>query len=222
MKPGLSTGAESPFGTLRRLAQPAAVAEQCEFCSVELTEAHRHLFEPATRKLICVCDPCALRFENVAGRWKLIPRDARPLPNFQLTDAQWDSLALPIQLAFFFECSRTGKMVSMYPSPAGATESLLPLTNWRELVENCGYRLQLQSDVEALLVNRLGPAHEYWLAPIDVCFELVGLIRLHWRGLSGGDKVWGEVELFFARLKDRASTAPAASVPAAPCEEAHA
>jgi hypothetical protein len=222
MKPGLSTGAESPFATLRRLAQPAVVAEQCEFCSTALSEAHRHLFEPATRKLICVCDPCALRFENVVGRWKLIPRDARPLPDFQLTDAEWDSLALPIQLAFFFECSSTGKMVAMYPSPAGATESLLALTNWRELVETCGHNLQLQADVEALLVNRLGPAREYWVAPIDVCFELVGLIRLHWRGLSGGNKVWQEVERFFARLRQQDNLAPGPSVPAASCEEAHA
>jgi hypothetical protein len=29
---------------------------------------------------------------------------------------------------------------------------------------------------------------------------LIGLIRIHWRGLSGGDQVWAEVDRFFAKL----------------------
>ncbi|HZR15949.1 MAG TPA: DUF5947 family protein [Verrucomicrobiae bacterium] len=216
MKPGFLAGAESPFATLRRWAQPSAATESCEFCNTSLGEEHRHLFELATRKLICVCDPCALRFENVVGRWKLIPRDARAVPGFQITDPQWESLALPIQLAFFFENSTLGKVIAMYPSPAGATESLLPLANWQELMEACGGNVRLQPDVEALLANRLGPIPRYWVAPIDLCFELVGLMRLHWRGLSGGEKVWGEVEGFFGRLEARAK----AGVPAS-CETVH-
>jgi hypothetical protein len=32
------------------------------------------------------------------------------------------------------------------------------------------------------------------------------LIRVHWRGLSGGDKVWEEVDKFFSKL--RASARP--------------
>jgi hypothetical protein len=62
----------------------------------------------------------------------------------------------------------------------------------------------MSPDVEALLVNRVGTKRDYYLVPIDVCFELVGLIRVHWRGLSGGDLVWDEIEKFFARLKDAA------------------
>jgi hypothetical protein len=60
----------------------------------------------------------------------------------------------------------------------------------------------MSPDVEALLVNRVGTKRDYYLVPIDVCFELVGLIRVHWRGLSGGDLVWDEIEKFFARLMD--------------------
>jgi len=63
---------------------------------------------------------------------------------------------------------------------------------------------QMQPDVEALLVNRVGEARDFFLAPIDVCFELVGLIRLHWRGLSGGTEVWQEIAAFFNRLKENA------------------
>ena len=51
-----------------------------------LAPTHRHLLEMATRRIVCSCDPCALRFENVVeGKFKLIPRDARPLPDFQMT-----------------------------------------------------------------------------------------------------------------------------------------
>jgi hypothetical protein len=67
----------------------------------------------------------------------------------------------------------------------------------------------MQSDVEAFLVNRVGTKREYYVVPIDVCFELVGLIRKHWRGLSGGDTVWRQVETFFARLSANARPVPA-------------
>ena len=159
----------------------------------------------AKRQVVCACDPCALRFHDVVdGRFKLIPRDARALPGFRLTDAQWENLALPIDLAFFFDSTPEGKMTAMYPSPAGATESLLPLTAWTTLVADNPVLGQLESDVEALLVNRVGESREYFLAPIDACYELVGLIRMHWRGLSGGEAVWQEISRFFSRLKEQA------------------
>ncbi len=59
----------------------------------------------------------------------------------------------------------------------------------------------LAPDVEALLVNRVGATREYFIAPIDECYRLVGLIRMHWRGLSGGAAVWGEIGRFFDDLR---------------------
>jgi hypothetical protein len=94
-----------------------------------------------------------------------------------------------------------GKMVALYPSPAGATESLLPLETWSTLVSANPVLGTLEPDVEALLVNRVGDARDYLMAPIDVCYELAGLIRMHWRGLSGGELVWRKIDEFFARLK---------------------
>ena len=196
---------ENPFAALRRMARPRSGVESCEFCSLPLQSAHRHLFEVATRKIICACDPCALRFENVIGRWKLIPRDVRRLDDFQMSDAEWASLSLPIQLAFFFHSTTAAKVVAMYPSPAGATESLLPLENWRVLAARVPALTRMESDVEALLVNRLQDTRGHFLVPIDLCFELVGLIRLHWRGFSGGDRVWDEVREFFAKLRQDSS-----------------
>jgi len=193
------------FNLLRRLAQPPAAEEKCDFCNTGLSPNHRHLFEVSTRLIICACEPCALRFQDVVGgRFKLIPRDVRTLGDFQMTDTQWESLALPINLAFFFDSSATGKMTALYPSPAGATESLLPLDSWQELAAQNPELKEMAADVEAMLVNRVGASRGYFIVPIDLCFELVGLIRSKWRGLSGGDEVWGAIEKFFARIRQQA------------------
>ena len=158
-----------------------------------------------TQKIVCACDACALRFQDVVeGRFKLIPRDTRALPDFAMADADWENFALPINLAFFFYDSPNEKMTAMYPSPAGATESLLPLTAWAAIVRQNSALEKLEPDVEALLVHRAGEAREYFIAPIDKCFELVGLIRMHWRGFTGGEEVWREIGKFFDSLKNSA------------------
>jgi Family of unknown function (DUF5947) len=193
------------IAALRRFAAPRQVPERCNLCGVRLSFEHRHLLEMANRHIICTCDPCALRFQNVIdGRFKLIPRDAFALPNFQLADEQWENLALPINLVFILRHSPDDKIVAFYPSPAGATESLLSLNAWEQIaMENPSIRC-MEPDVETLLINRVTTSRRYFIAPIDMCFELVGLIRLHWKGLSGGSLVWKEVDGFFARLTSRA------------------
>jgi hypothetical protein len=200
---------DPPLNVFRRFVKPRTmpptVPERCELCRVALPATHRHLLEMASRQVVCACDPCALRFEGViGGRFKLIPRDPRALPGFRLSDAQWTNLAIPIGLAFFFFSTPAGKMTAMYPSPAGATESLLPLTAWQEVVAENPQLGHLEPDVEALLVNRIKSFSYNYVAPIDACYELVGLIRVHWRGLSGGDAVWEEIDRFFARLESQA------------------
>jgi len=199
------------FATLQKLAQQPSpkktAVETCELCRVTITPWHRHLLEVAKRQIVCACEACALRFQDVVGgSYKLIPRDVRTLPDFRLSDAQWDGLAVPISLAFFFYSTPAARMVAMYPSPAGATESLLPLDTWEMLVAENHLLAQMEPDVEALLVNRVGTKQLYCLAPIDTCYRLVGLIRLHWRGLSGGDRVWQEIEQFFDDLRGKMRT----------------
>jgi hypothetical protein len=49
----------------------------------------------------------------------------------------------------------------------------------------------------------VGTAREYFIVPIDECYKLVGIIRLHWRGLSGGAEVWGHIRRFFDNLERR-------------------
>ena len=188
--------------TLRQFTQRRVEGQSCEFCSEALGVEHRHVLEIATRKIVCACTACALRFENVIGKWKLIPRNPRRLQGFRLGDAEWAGLSLPIDLAFFFSSTAVHKVVALYPSPAGATESLLPLANWQRLMSENPLLREMNPDVEALLANRLKEARDYYLVPIDLCFELVGLIRLNWQGLSGGEKVWHEIETFFAKLRE--------------------
>ncbi len=168
---------------------------------MRLAPLHRHLLERATRKIVCACDGCMTTFLPVTGgRFQVIPRDPRALPDFQISDADWEGLALPINLAFFFYDTPNEKMTAMYPSPAGATESLLPLSAWGAIVRQNPLLETLQPDVEALLVNRAHERGDCFVAPIDKCFELVGIIRLHWRGFSGGERVWQEIGKFFDDL----------------------
>ena len=126
------------------------------------------------------------------------------MTNFQLTDAQWESLPIPIGMAFFFHSSASGKVVALYPSPAGATESLLDFESWDEIVGDNPVLAEMEADTEALLVNRVRGAAEYYLLPIDECYKLVGLIRTHWHGLSGGTQMWEAIGKFFAELKKKA------------------
>lgn len=204
---------EQAFGFLRQFVRRQDPGETCEMCSAPLGDQHQHLLEPATRKLVCSCDACAILFSNqTAKRFKRVPRRVRVLDDFQLTDGQWDSLMMPINMAFFFESTPQGRVMALYPSPAGATESLLPLDAWEDIAAEHPAVRGMQADVEALLVNRLGHSRgfskpEYYVVPIDECFKLVGLIRAHWRGLSGGTEVWQQMAQFFADLKRKAQYA---------------
>jgi hypothetical protein len=202
------TPGRGPFAALRRFVRPAAKVERCELCGQVLAETHPHLLELSSRKIACACDACAVLFSSPeAARYRRIPRDGRYLPDFRLPDDVWEGLRVPINLVFFFHHSGSDKVVALYPSPAGATEALLPLEAWPALVELNPVLREMLPDVEALLVNRVAES-EVYLAPIDECFRLVGLIRGNWRGLSGGTEVWREARQFFARLRERSGGGP--------------
>jgi hypothetical protein len=199
------TGSGSPlssFGVLRSLAQRPEVVERCELCRQKLGVVHEHLLDPHARKLVCACQACALLFSSThAAKFKRVPRRVLFLTDFSITDAEWDALAVPIGMAFFFR-NGDGKISAIYPGPAGPVESLLSLDSWNEISARSSAINAMEADVEAVLVNR--PAGEYYLAPVDECYRLVGLIRTHWRGLSGGADVWREIHSFFGELRGKA------------------
>jgi hypothetical protein len=182
-------------------------------CSRELTAVHQHLLDPAKRKLICSCDACAILFNSQGQtKYKRVPRRVRFLADFRMTDGQWDGLLMPINMAFFFRSTPQSRVIALYPSPAGATESLLSLDTWDEIEAENPVLREMEADVEALLVNRIGHSRgfsesEYYIAPIDECFKLVGLIRSRWQGFSGGTEVWREIGQFFGELKERSPRA---------------
>lgn len=198
----------SALASLRRYVRPRAAAapERCGLCDAELGGDHSHLIEPATRRLVCACEACAILFSGQsAGRYRRVPRRVRYLPDFRLTEAAWDGLGIPIDLAFFLHSTPADGVVAVYPSPAGPTESLVSDEAWAALAADNPVLLDLEPDVEALLVNRVRGTRESYRVGIDQCYKLVGLIRTRWRGLSGGQDVWDEIGRVFAGLKERSS-----------------
>jgi hypothetical protein len=205
---------EQAFDALRQFAgvrrSTSRPIEQCELCSAGLAQQHPHLVEVASRHILCACDACATLFDGMErSKYKRVSRRAQYLTDFEMTDGQWESLLIPINMAFFFGSSTEDRVIALYPSPAGAVESLLPLEAWNEITETNLALRHLRPDIEALLVNRVGHAHgiaraEYYIAPIDECYKLVGLIRSNWRGLSGGAEVWPEIGRFFSDLRSKA------------------
>jgi hypothetical protein len=199
---------------LRRLARgseraerPQPTGERCELCGAPLPGEHRHLVDLGSRALMCACRACTLLFDHRAaggGHYRLVPDRRVRVIDLELGDTLWERLRIPVEMAFFFRSTPVGRTVAFYPGPAGATESTLDLAAWREVEDANPVLAGLESDVEALLVNRAGGARDHWIVPIDDCYELVGNMRAHWSGLSGGRAVWGEIGRFFERLDERA------------------
>jgi len=184
---------------------------RCEFCGIGIDDDHGHLADLPGRAILCVCRPCYLLFtqEGAGGtRFRAVPTRYERL-EFAEASEHWELLDIPIGLAFFFRNSTTNRVTAFYPSPAGATESELPLQAWTTLEESVPPLRSLAIDVEALLVRRTPTELVALIVPIDVCYELVGLIRVVWRGLQGGDDVQRGIEEFFARAIERARSSAA-------------
>ena len=166
----------------RATVEREAALEHCELCGTPIPADHRHVLELATRDVKCACRPCGLLFER-SDRLRLIPTDVFAAD----VDVPLERLALPVDIAFFFRTG--GELKAYYPSPMGPTESLLTVD----------VAVELEEDVEALLVYR----ERQWIVGIDVCYALVGLIRTHWRGFTGGADVWRELDGFWDGLDRR-------------------
>jgi hypothetical protein len=197
----------SPEGLRRFLDRPRKrVGEHCEMCSEPIPKEHSHVVNVQSRNLMCVCRACYLLFTHqgaAQGRYLAVPERYLYDPDFVLTTDQWEDLQIPVNMAFFFMNSEMERMAGFYPSPAGATESLLPLGSWENVITaNPGFA-DASPDVEALLLRRADEKTACYLVPIDACYELVGLVKMHWRGFSGGEVVWNAIDGFFANLEER-------------------
>jgi hypothetical protein len=205
----------NPLAVLARVSatRPGPSAqERCEMCAEDIGAQHQHVVDLVGRGLMCTCRPCYLLFtaEGAELRYRAVPDRYLSFPGFRLFAGQWDELEIPVGLAFFFTNSVLARTVAFYPGPAGATESELPLGAWDRVVEANPALRSLAPDVEALLVRMperdAGDPVSY-LVPIDRCYELVGSLRMAWRGFDGGQEARELLEAFFADLAARSTPA---------------
>jgi len=209
----MSASGTNPLAVLARVkaTRPVPSAEErCEMCAVPIGEEHQHVVDVTSRGLMCACRPCYLLFTagDAELRYRAVPDRYLSFPDFALFGGQWDELEIPVGLAFFFHNSLLDQTVAFYPGPAGATESELPLGAWGRIVEANPGLQDLQPDVEAVIVrvhDRGQP--ECYLVPIDRCYELVGGLRLAWRGFDGGQDARTLLDAFFADVAGRGKVA---------------
>jgi hypothetical protein len=179
-------------------------------CATPIAAEHSHVVNVESRSLMCSCRACYLLFTQqgaAQGKYRSVPDRYQYDLSFQLSESQWEELQIPVKIAFFFFNSSMGRVAAFYPSPAGATESLLPLDAWQKLTASNPMLMALTPDVEALLVyGRKRTEFECFTVPIDACYELTGLIRRRWKGFDGGEEAWREVDEFFERVRTRSGS----------------
>ncbi|MFE0516568.1 DUF5947 family protein [Streptomyces sp. NPDC058964] len=200
----MTTSPAQTSGLRRFLTERPPQQERCGLCSAVVDEEeHRHLVDTEQRALVCACPSCFLLMDRPGareGRFRPVPDRYLTDPGHRLDDQAWDTLRIPVGVAFFFRNSELDRLVALYPSPAGATESELEPEAWAGVLAATGLAGLLEPDVEALLLRRTDAGIECHLVPIDSCYELVGRMRLLWTGFDGGAEARAALDAFFARV----------------------
>ena len=178
-------------------------AERCELCHAVLDDRHGHLVEVDKRSIACACRACYLLFTHegaAGGRYRAVPERICHDPARPLSGADWNELQIPVTMAFFFFNSALGRVVAGYPSPGGVTECELDLAAWDRLAAAYPLLGEMAPDTEAIFVKK----DEIFLIPVDMCYSLVGELRLRWQGFDGGAEVRASLDAFLTGLRRRA------------------
>jgi hypothetical protein len=189
-----------------RVAAPAP-DEKCEMCGTPVGSRHGHVIDVEHRSLMCACRACFLLFtreEAGGGKYRAVPERFLHDPGRPLTQDEWRRLGIPVGSAFFLR-GDTG-VTAFYPSPAGATECLLDLDAWADLSAGHPLLSAAAPEVEAILIHDTGGDMECFLVPVDACYQLVGTVRLYWKGFDGGQEAHERIDAFFAGIRAQART----------------
>ena len=229
-RPQAPGGLPVPLGGASR---DAPGAERCEMCQTVLDERHGHLVDTDKRSIACACRACYLLFTHegaAGGRYRAVPERICHDPGRPLADLDWNELQIPVAMAFFFFNSALGRVVAGYPSPGGVTECELDLEAWDRLAAEYPLLGELTPDTEAIFVHGASPGgrphstsragggppprtpptppdkgeYEVFLIPIDMCYSLVGELRMYWQGFDGGAEAREALARFLAGLRRRA------------------
>ena len=181
-------------------------------CGVPMGDEHGHVADTLDHRLLCTCRPCSLLFDSSGAgghRYRGLGTRVETVPDLRLDETTWDGLQIPVDLAFFLR--QDGRYRAFYPGPGGATESELDLEEWDRVLLHNPTLAAVHDEIEAVLLRHHDdsgdPGVGCHVVPVDVCYELVGLVRTHWEGLSGGPEVWRRIDDFFAALDARAQPA---------------
>ncbi|GAA2737672.1 DUF5947 family protein [Actinocorallia aurantiaca] len=180
----------------RAESRERGTTDLCGLCGIPVEDEHRHVVDERNGALLCSCRACSLLFGEGTGHYRLVTGG-----RVRLTGLDPADLGVPVGLAFF-TLGADGVVTARYPSPAGSTGHSVEAAAWAKAVASCPRLAELRPGAEALLVNSLRGADERWLVPVDDCYRLVAVVRGAWKGLSGGTRVWPEIEAFFASLAE--------------------
>lgn len=194
---------------LRKIVKPLpeVEVEKCSFCGRRLAEDHRHLVDLSVMKFMCTCEMCMITMP-AKGNYKPLPQRYLQLEDFNLPDELWAYFLIPVNMAFFVMSTVRQGTVAYYPAPTGATESKLKMEPWQELQLLNPILNDLTPDLEAFLINRLEDSNQYFIVPVDICYKLIGMIRIAWKGIFGGTEVNKVINNFFKELNERSIKCP--------------
>ena len=202
---GLQRFAGPPGSLLEQRSAQMRQLEQCEMCGTPVAARHGHVVDTKRRSLMCACRACFLLFTKGAARrsrYRAVPERYLWDPPRPVTQIEWERLDIPVSSAFVLRAD-TG-ITAFHPSPAGATERPLNPGFWTEFATAHPLVAAAESDVEAILFRRRADEVDCFLVPIDVCYRLVGTVRLYWSGMDGGDQVRDHIDELFAEIRAKA------------------
>ena len=101
--PGNDAGPLAVLHRIRLPSPPPPWASAARCAPVDPLRA-THVVDVGQRTLVCACRPATSCSppRRRGGRYRAVPERYLPVTDFALTPAQWDSLQIPVAVAFFF------------------------------------------------------------------------------------------------------------------------